>query len=149
MASLAPLLSSQFRLRPPFRGSGADCPNPRRKTMTTNSASDLSVRQLKQVISIKERMEVLERRLNGILRTPGMASAPHAAAKRKTMSAAGRARIAAAQRARWARVKRNSSFAGRAKAKGKRKVSAAARARLSAIARKRWAAVRRAGKKRL
>src|SRR5712692_2258782 len=149
MASLAPLLSSQFRLRPQIRGSGVDWPNPRTKTMTTNSASDLSVRQLKQVISIKERMEVLERRLHGILRTPRMASAPHAAAKRPTMSAAGRARIAAAQRARWAKVKRYSSFAGRTRAKGKRKVSAAVRARLSAIARKRWAAVRRAGKKRL
>src|SRR6266571_7497933 len=149
MASLAPLLSSQFRLRPPFRGSGDDCPNPQTKTMTTNSASDLSVRQLKQVISIKERIEVLERQLNGVLRSPGKASGPRAAARRRTMSAAGRARIAAAQKARWARVKRNSSFAGRATAKGKRKVSASVRARLSAIARKRWAAIRRAGKKRL
>jgi hypothetical protein len=61
------------------------------------------------------------------------------AATRRTMSAAGRARIAAAQRARWAKVK--------GQGKPKRKLSAAGRARIAAAQKARWAKIRAAKKK--
>jgi hypothetical protein len=60
-------------------------------------------------------------------------------ATRRTISAAGRARIAAAQRARWAKVKGHAS-------KPKRTISAAGRKRIAAAQRARWAK-ERAGKK--
>jgi hypothetical protein len=55
---------------------------------------------------------------------------------RRTMSAAGRARIAAAQRARWAKVKGQKvvSIIGR-----RRTMSAAARKRIAAAQKARWA----------
>lgn len=64
---------------------------------------------------------------------------------RRTISAAGRARIAAAQRARWAqsRVQKVVSIAAR---KG-RKMSAAARRRIVAAQKMRWAKWRKAHKK--
>jgi len=56
---------------------------------------------------------------------------------RRTMSAAGRARIAAAQRARWAKVKgKQTTTATPIK---KRKLSAAALARIRAAQKARWA----------
>lgn len=57
---------------------------------------------------------------------------------RRTMSAAGRARIAAAQRARWRKVKAQRP-ATAAKKLGKRKMSAAGRARIAAAQKERWA----------
>jgi len=62
------------------------------------------------------------------------------APRRRTMSAAGKARIAAAQRARWAKVKATKSEP----AKPKRKLSAAGRARIIAATKARWAAFRKA-----
>jgi hypothetical protein len=57
--------------------------------------------------------------------------------KRRTMSAAGRARIAAAQKARWAKA-RSFAVVGQAK-KGRRVMSAAARRKIAAAQRARWA----------
>jgi hypothetical protein len=57
--------------------------------------------------------------------------------KRRTMSAAARARISAAQRKRWAASKKTSEPA--AAAKPKRKLSAAGRAAIVAATKKRWA----------
>ena len=63
-------------------------------------------------------------------------------AKRKGMSAEGKARIAAAQRTRWAKIN-----AAKAKpAKKKFTMSAAAKAKISAAAKARWAKVRAAKK---
>src|ERR1700745_1195073 len=66
---------------------------------------------------------------------------------RKTLSAAGRARIAAAQRVRWAKVKGSNNQSGNGTAAPKRTMSAAARKKIAAAQRARWAKVR-AGKKR-
>src|SRR5437588_9636738 len=57
--------------------------------------------------------------------------------KRRTMSAAGRARISAAQRARWAKTK-GFALVGHAK-KRRRIMSAAARSKIVAAQRARWA----------
>lgn len=64
---------------------------------------------------------------------------------KRTISAAGRARIAAAQRARWAKVKGQPkivSIARKSKAV-KRTMSAFARKRIAAAQRARWAAYRK------
>ena len=65
---------------------------------------------------------------------------------RKTLYAAGRARIAAAQTARWAKVKASNNQSGNGTAAPKRTMSAAARKKIAAAQRARWAKVR-AGKK--
>jgi len=62
-------------------------------------------------------------------------------AKRRTISAAGRARIAAAQRARWAAQKRQQ---GQSAAPKKRKLSAAGLKAIREATKKRWAAYRKA-----
>jgi hypothetical protein len=67
--------------------------------------NNLSVAQLKRAIVIKEQIEKLEKELSGILgeSTKGsILAAPVAAPKKRTMSAAGRAKISAAQKARHA-----------------------------------------------
>jgi len=106
---------------------------------------NLSTAQLRQALSIKEKIESLEAELAAMVGEE--APAPATQRGRRGISAAGRARIAAAQRKRWAKANANK---GRAKTVGKkRKISAAGRARIAAAARKRWAAVKAAGKNRL
>jgi hypothetical protein len=61
--------------------------------------------------------------------------------KRRTMSAAARAKIAAAQRARWAKQK---GTAAPKKAGGRGPMSAAARKKLSRMMKARWAAKKKA-----
>ncbi len=129
-----------------FRWLDFNCPNPYKKTMRTNSVSDLSVQQLKQALAIKEKIEVLANELNNIWKAPNAASAAPAPGRRRTMSAAARARIAAAQRARWARVRGTAMAVVRPSASPVRMISAAGRARLAEAARKRWAKAKRMGK---
>lgn len=112
-----------------------------------NTLLNISSRDLKQAISLKEQIERLQSELTGLL---GGTSAPASRApERRTMSAAARARIGAAQKARWAKIRGGEPGAGEAAPKGKRKVSAVDRARLSALAKARWAKVKRAGGKSL
>ncbi len=67
--------------------------------------------------------------------------APAGSRKRRTMSAAARAKIAAAQRARWAKQK---GHATPKKAAGRGPMSAAARKKLSRMMKARWAAKKKA-----
>jgi hypothetical protein len=70
------------------------------------------------------------------------AATPEAPSRRKrTMSAAARARIAAAQRKRWAETKAESAPAAPKKLR-KRKLSAAGRKAIAEAAKRRWAALR-------
>ena len=70
------------------------------------------------------------------------------AGTRRTISAAGRARIAAAQRARWAKVRRNAGQKQNVVSMPKKKtMSAAARKKIAAAQRARWAKVKAAQKK--
>ena len=119
------------------------------KAMTTNSILNLSVRQLKQAVAIKERLAGLEQDLGRVLRGGTTAPARRGPRKKRTMGPAARARIAAAQRARWAKLRRRVRPAGRPAGKAIRRVSAAVRAKLAAIARRRWAKVKAAGRKSL
>src|SRR5437879_6569963 len=108
------------------------------------SFNSLSPQQLRRAADVKERVDSLQselaRLLGGSLQPVNQTSAPH----KRTMSAAGRARIAAAARKRWASIKRSNP--AKTGAHPKRQMSAAAKARLSAIARARWKRVRAEGR---
>jgi hypothetical protein len=78
----------------------------------SNLLNSLTAKQLHRAASIRERIEALEKQLNGILngssasaRTALQESGPATVGKKRTMSAAAKARIAEAQRRRWAKVK--------------------------------------------
>src|SRR5215472_17265084 len=116
---------------------------------------DSVVTQLKQEVSRINQtiaaLEVLNRmglrrggasRLSQNMRTSGP--------RRRTMSAAARARIAAAQRVRWAkqRASATTTKATPVKTKGRAPMSPAARKRLSALMKARWAARKRARRQR-
>jgi hypothetical protein len=108
------------------------------------SLQNLTVAQLRQAISIKERIDELEAELAVV--SGGEVTATAKLGERRGMSAAGRARIAAAQKARWAKVK---GAKVEAAPKKRRKMSAAGRARMAAAAKARWAKAKAAGKNRL
>jgi hypothetical protein len=75
--------------------------------LAMSNISELTIDQLRQVLSIKEQIEELQNRLHSITGN-GSLSDPFATPRKKRgMSAAGRARVAAAQRARWAKIKGN------------------------------------------
>ena len=78
-----------------------------------------------------------------------VAAPPEARSRRRTLSAAARARIAAAQRKRWAAQRRASSGAktAAAPARKKRRLSAAGRRAIIEATKRRWAAVRSARKR--
>ena len=106
--------------------------------------SNLSVAQLKRAVTIKEQIEQLEAELSGIAGEPPKAIstvAPIFAPKKRTMSAAAKAKISAAQKARWAkdRGEEPPKVATTPVAKPKKILSAAARAKISAGAKARWA----------
>jgi len=109
--------------------------------------SSLSSSQLRQAANLKDKIVALEKQLAGITgaKTPAKAAKP---AKKKGMSAAGKARISAAAKLRWAKVKAaKTKTAPKAvkpvaakPAKKKFVMSAAAKAKISAAAKARWAA---------
>jgi hypothetical protein len=117
-----------------------------------SNIKDLTVAQLKRAIEIREQIESLQAQFDSIGgarigRPPGTKPAK---AKKRRMSAAGRASIGAAARARWAKYRRGAKAAKPAKATRKKKrFNAAARAKLSAAAKARWAKAKAAGKRAL
>lgn len=119
------------------------------------NVTNLSAAQLREAADLAERIEDLNTELSRLLSGVSAAEPVSAGAVnlgRRTMSAAGRARIAAAARARWAKAKAQGrstlattgNLVGNGR-KAKRKMSAAARAKIAAAARARWARVK-AGK---
>lgn len=124
--------------------------------MTNYSVANLSIQQLRQVLTLREQIERLERRLAMIfggaapakakalgrrrLQTTVAETTAPAAPRRKRgqISAAGRARIAAAQKARWAKTRAQKAAPAPAKRK-KSQLSAEGRARISAAQKARWA----------
>lgn len=64
---------------------------------------NLSSKQMREAANLKDQIDRLQARLNGLAGNSVPAKA--ARRKRRTMSAAGRAAIAAAQKARWAKIK--------------------------------------------
>jgi hypothetical protein len=76
--------------------------------MQPNPLANLSVQQLKQAISIRQRIDALEKELSRIIGgqpSPAKSGAPTAKRKRRKMSAAARAKISAAAKARWAKFR--------------------------------------------
>lgn len=58
---------------------------------------------MRRAADLKEKIEALSKKLASIL--GGSSTATVKASKKRSMSAAGRAKIAAAQKARWAKIK--------------------------------------------
>ena len=111
----------------------------------------LNPAQIKRAGQLIEELERIEGELQAIFaggaggaksgrNTDGQSAS--AAPKKRTMSAAARARIASAQRARWAKARENGT-ARPAKGKKKRTMSPEARAKIAAAQKKRWAKQRR------
>ena len=102
------------------------------------------VRQLRKerdrAARVVERLDAALAALNG--------GSYRSTATRRTISAAGRARIAAAQRARWAKVRGNTGQKENVVSMPKKKtMSAAARKKIAAAQRAGWAKVKAAQKK--
>jgi hypothetical protein len=112
-----------------------------------NSITNLTVKQLLRAVTLKGKIQSLEKQLSRLLSSSETTkvSAPK---KRYKMSTFGRKRIAEAQKARWAKVKGRKSAANPVN-KGRRKMSAAAKAKIAKAAKARWAKVKAAGKNRL
>jgi hypothetical protein len=71
-----------------------------------NSLANLSVAQLKSAVSLKERIQKLEKKLAAIIGASDSApAAVKVVRRRRKMSAEARAKISAAQHARWAKQK--------------------------------------------
>jgi len=115
--------------------------------------NQLSAAQLQRAATIKEQIEKLEAELAGILGqalavTP--AAAPGVVRKKRTMSAAARAKISAIRKAYWARKRGEIApeTTPSVVAKPKRRISAAGRANIIAATKARWAKYNAAKKKR-
>ncbi len=116
----------------------------------------LSAAQLHHAAGIQTKIEALQAELAKLLGGTllGGTSAP---AKKRKLSAAGRARTIAGSKAYWARVRAaakpattttKTNTVARVPAK-KRRISAAGRQRLAAVAKARWAKAKAAGKTKL
>ena len=114
---------------------------------------NLTSAQLRQAAELKDRIAVLDKELAALLGAGAdgstAATAAPVRAKKRGMSAAGRAAVAAAQKARWAKINaakaKSAAPAPAAKpAKKKFKMSAAGRARIIAAQKARWAKVKAA-----
>lgn len=113
-----------------------------------NSLLSLSVAQLRKVIAIKEKIEALDNELQSVLNVAPQAGklSVGMGRKKRTMSAAVRAKMAAARRAWWAKRKKTAT-AQPVKKSGR--ISAAGKRRLSMVATARWAKIKAAGRKSL
>lgn len=65
----------------------------------------LSAQQLRQAATLKDQIQSLEKKLQGLLASPKKPMVTAPAKKKNKMSAATKAKIAAAAKARWAKVK--------------------------------------------
>jgi len=113
---------------------------------------DLSTRNLEQALSIRRKIETLERRLTSLVSSfgwgVGAVTSPRRRGGRRRLSASARAKIAAAARARWARFRAGKTKAAKKGGRRRGGITAAGRKRLSQLMKARWAARRKAaGKK--
>ena len=109
---------------------------------------NLTSAQLIKAANIKDKIEALTKELNGLLGSSAPVVKAAKPAKKRGMSAAGRAAVTAAAKLRWAKIKAAKASPKAAKpAKKKFKMSAAAKAKISAAAKARWAAKKAGAKK--
>jgi hypothetical protein len=119
-------------------------PRPRKLTPEILQAALIGLDAQRQ--RIDGQISEIRRLLGSNSRSAAPAATPEAPSRRKrTMSAAARARIGAAQRKRWAESKAASAPAAPKKV-WKRKLSAAGRKAIAEAAKRRWAALREAKK---
>jgi len=104
---------------------------------------DISLESLEEAVSIRRKIETLEKRIDAILQGSPSTSSPRRGELR--MSAESRARIAAAMSARWAKKKGRAATASTRRKGGG--ITAAGRRRLSQLMKARWAAKRKASRK--
>jgi hypothetical protein len=102
---------------------------------------DLSLKSLEEAVSIRRKIDILERSLASLF---SAASGSTAKSGKRRMSAATRAKIAAAARARWAKQKRGKGAGRTLTVRTKGGITAAGRKRLSQLMKARWAARRKA-----
>ena len=110
----------------------------------------LTSAQLIKAANIKDKIEALTKELNGLLGSSAPVVKAAKPAKKRGMSAAGRAAVSAAAKLRWAKInaaKAKSAPKAAKPAKKKFKMSAAAKAKISAAAKARWAAKKAGAKK--
>src|SRR5437588_3712158 len=104
---------------------------------------NLSTRDLEQALSIRRKIDALQRRLNSLVGRPG-ASVTTSSSKltggRRGLSAAARTKFAAAARARWARFRAGKAETAKTRRGG---ITASGRRRLSQLMKARWAARRK------
>src|SRR5690349_6647902 len=99
------------------------------------------IRIVQQLKKERDRAENEVNRLDAALAALGSLNGSFRGVRpKRTMSAAGRARISAAQKARWAKA-RGFAVVGQSK-KGRRVMSVAARRKIAAAQRARWAKVK-------
>ena len=105
----------------------------------------LTPTQLRKAADLKERIASLETELNQLLGSSATTAAKPA--KKKGMSAAGRAKVAAAQKARWAKINAaKAKPAAKPVKKARKPMSAEGRAKIVAAQKARWAKVKAAKK---
>jgi hypothetical protein len=76
--------------------------------MQSSPLANVTLKQLKQAIAIREKIDALEKEMSRIIGgrpSSAKSGAPTAKRKRRKMSAAARAKISAAAKARWAKVR--------------------------------------------
>jgi len=102
--------------------------------------SELKIDVLYEAIKIREEIQRLEHKLDALFgnHPPSLSGVQKTA--RRTMSAAGRARVAAAARARWAKIKGIAAKPPVPAAKKKGGLTPESRAKLAAAMKARWAA---------
>ena len=120
--------------------------------MENVSLTNLSPSQLRLAAEVKEQIDALNEDLRRILAggvaSGGKTGASSGSGDRRTMSAAGKAKIAAAARARWAKFRAENGGApspnGNDAPKAKRTMSPASRKKIAAAQKARWAKVKAA-----
>ena len=111
---------------------------------------NLSPQQLRKAADLKEKIQSLQRELDGLLGAKAeQAKAPEAPAPKKRLSAQGIANIRAGIKKRMAAAKLKASQPKPAAPKKPASMSPAQRKRLADIATARWAKAKREGKARL
>ena len=115
---------------------------------------EFSTAQLRQALQLREQIESLQMKLDGLLGGNGAGTSVKAkrtvirSKGRRTMSPEAREKIRVAQQARWAKAKAKSAPAKattKAKPKTRGGISAEGRAKLAAAMKARWAARKKGG----
>src|SRR5712692_4867318 len=104
---------------------------------------DLSLKSLREAVSLRQQIQTLENRLATIFGTGGARSRPsRRGGRRRSMSAATRAKLSAAAKARWAKRRGGSAVARKSRKRGG--LTPEGRRKLSEAMKARWAARRKA-----